>query len=68
MELNFKQHIDGQLTAYTKLLEQYISTINLCFGQLHQQVHKLSKGKSAYASAYASEPNQEPIGDGGFEL
>ena len=53
LESNFKQYTDAQLAAYTKLLEQYISTTDSRIGQLHQQVHEWSRGKmpTAFPSA-----------------
>ena len=67
MELSFKQHTDAQFAAYTKILEQYMSTTDHRFGQLHQQVHKLSKGKSSSATGSASHSDQDRVGEGGVE-
>ena len=35
MELMFKQHTDCQFATYTKILEQYMSTTDHRFSQLH---------------------------------
>ena len=42
MKLNFKQHTDNQFVAYTKILEQYMSSADQHFGQLQQQFNELS--------------------------
>ena len=67
MDLNFKQHTDNQFAAYTKILEQYMSSTDQRFGQLHQQFHELSKGKAASMSASAPDTEQGRAGDEGVE-
>ena len=58
MELNFKQHTDAQFATYTKILEQYMSSTDQRFSQLHQQVYDLSKGKAPLTSTLTSQPNK----------
>ena len=65
--LNFKQHTDAQFAAYTKILEHYMSFTDHRFGQLHQQVHELSKGKAASTSASALATDQYRVGEGEVE-
>ena len=59
--------MDTQFAAYTKILEQYMSSTDHHFGQLHQQVHELSKGKAASTSASAPATNQDHVGEEGVE-
>ena len=63
MELNFKQQTDNQFATYTKILEQYMSSTDQCFGQLHQEVHKLSKRKAASTFASGLDTEQDSVGD-----
>ena len=44
-----------------------MSSTDHCFGQLHQQVHELSKGKAASTSASASHTNQDRVVEEGLE-
>ena len=67
MKFNFKQQTDAQFAAYTKILKQYMLTTDQHFGQLHQQVHELSKEKSSSITASASHYDQDHVGEGGVE-
>ena len=67
LELNFKQHTEAQFESYTKLLEQYMSSTYHHFGQLHQQVTELSKGKAPSAPTSTSQADPGRVGEDGFE-
>ena len=67
LELNFKQHTEAQFASYTKLLEQYMSSTDHRFGQLHQQVTELSKGKAPSTPTSASQADLGRVGEDGVE-
>ena len=60
-------HTDTQFAAYTKILEQYMSSTNQSFGQLHQQVHELSKGETTSTSTSTPDTEQDRVGEEGVE-
>ena len=67
MKLNFKQHTDNQFVVYTKIMEQYMSSTDQHFGQLHQEAHELLKRKATSTSASSPDTKQDLMGDEGVE-
>ncbi|XP_073153488.1 uncharacterized protein [Henckelia pumila] len=49
LEANFKLHSDTQLASYTKLLEQYMTAMDLRFGQMDQEIQEVSTVKEVPA-------------------
>lgn len=45
LEANSKVHSETQLDSYTKMLEQYMSSMDLFFGQMHQKLQEVSGNK-----------------------
>ena len=66
LEFNLEQHIDAQLVAY-EVLEQYMSTTDLCFGQLSQQFHEFLNGKLASKAPSATNEDHGRVFEGSLD-
>lgn len=44
LKTNFKLHSESQMAHYTKMLEQYMTSMDLRFGQVHQKLQKVYGG------------------------
>lgn len=47
LKTNFKLHSEAQLASYTKMLEQYMTAMDLRLGQVNQKLQEVSSEKGA---------------------